>query len=149
MFFGVVALARAKRDLMLVNALEREARLDRFEEGSIALSLVEGASPALAQTLARRLQEWTGQRWMVALTQGSTRPTLRETQDAREAERTSGAASHPVVREVLERFRGARIVDVRLPEAESAAAPEPPPAAESDDDDIGYGDADPVADDDF
>ncbi len=147
-FEDVVALARAKRDLMLVHALEHEVRLARFEEGSIAFSLVEGASSALAQTLARRLQEWTGQRWMVALTQDSTRPTLRETQDARDAERTNGAASHPVVREVLERFRGAKIVDIRLPEA-AAATVEPPPVAESHDDDIGYGDADPVADDDF
>ena len=141
-----MALARSKRDIMLVHALEREVRLDRFEEGSIAFSLIEGASPAIAQTLSRRLQEWTGQRWMVALTHGANQPTLRETQDAREVERTTDAASHPVVREVLERFRGARIVEVRLPgEAEEAA----PAVAASDDDDLGYGDSEAGADDDF
>jgi DNA polymerase-3 subunit gamma/tau len=134
-FEDVVALARAKRDIQLVQSLEREVRLARFEPGSIAFTPIEGAAPGLAQTLARRLQEWTGARWMVALVPGSTAPTMRETAEARDAERVSGAASHPLVRKVLERFKGARIVDVRLPEA----APLPP--AREADDDVGYADS--------
>ena len=81
-------------------------RLARFEPGSIAFTPVEGAAPGLAQTLARRLQEWTGERWMVALVAGSTAPTMRETAEARDAERASGAASHPLVRKVLDQFKG-------------------------------------------
>jgi DNA polymerase-3 subunit gamma/tau len=140
-----VALARSKRDIQLVQALEQDARVERFEQGSIAFSLVEGASPGLVQTLARRLQEWTGERWMVALTPGSTAPTLRERRDAREAERTSGAQAHPLVRKVLERFKGARVVDVRTP---VSAVPAPPPLAQSDDD-VGYTDLEPLGDDDL
>ena len=141
-FEDVVDLARAKRDIQLVAALEREVRLDRFEAGQISLTLVEGASPALAQTLARRLQEWTGERWMVALVAGATAPTLREQAAKREAERTSGAAAHPLVRKVLERFKGARIVDVRGVEP-------PPPAAAEADADVGYADSEPAIDDDL
>ncbi len=144
-FDDVVGLARSKRDIQLVQALERDVRLERFEQGSIAFSLVEGASPGLAQTLAKRLQEWTGQTWMVALAPGSTAPTLREAQIAREAEQTSGAAAHPVVRKVLERFRGARIVAVRAPEAAAPAARSSP----TPDDDVGYADSDPAENDDL
>ena len=143
-FEDVVQLARAKRDIKLVEALDRDVRLDRFEPGSIAFSLVEGASPALAQTLAKRLQDWTGERWMVALAPGSTAPTLREAAEAREAERTNGAAAHPLVRKVLERFKGARIVDVRAPGAAAAA----PPAPAKPDDEVGYADSEPAVDDD-
>ena len=134
-FADVVALARAKRDIQLVQALEREVRLARFEPGSIAFTPVEGAAPGLAQTISRRLQEWTGERWMVALVPGSTTPTLREAGEAREAERTSNAASHPLVQKVLDQFKGARIVDVRRPEAT------PSPAAGEADDEVGYGDS--------
>jgi DNA polymerase-3 subunit gamma/tau len=134
-FEDVVALARAKRDIQLVQQLEREVRLARFEQGSIAFTPVEGAAPGLAQMLARRLQEWTGERWMVALVAGSTASTLREAAEAREAERASGAASHPLVRKVLDRFKGARIVDVRRPEA----APAPP--ARQANDELGYADS--------
>ena len=134
-FEDAVALARARRDIQLVDSLEREVRLARFEQGSIAFTPVEGAASGLAQTLARRLQEWTGERWMVALVAGSTAPTLREAADAREAERASGAAAHPLVRKVLDRFKGARIVDVRRPEA----APTPP--AGQADEEVGYADS--------
>jgi DNA polymerase-3 subunit gamma/tau len=132
-FDDVVALARSKRDIQLVQALERDVRLARFEQGSIAFTPVEGAEPGLAQTLSRRLQEWTGERWMVALVAGSTTPTLREAAQAREAERTSNAASHPLVQKVLDRFKGARIVDVRRPEA-------PSPIAGEVEDEVGYAD---------
>ncbi len=142
-FEDVVALARAKRDVRLVQALEHDVRLDRFEPGRISMSLIEGASPELAQTLAKRLQEWTGERWMVALVQGATAPTLRETAARREAERASGAAAHPLVREVLERFKGARIVEVRGP---AALAPQ---AAPQSDDEVGYADSEPAVDDDL
>jgi DNA polymerase-3 subunit gamma/tau len=138
-FDDVVALARSKRDIQLVQSLERDVRLARFEQGSIAFTLVDGAESGLAQTLSRRLQEWTGERWMVALVPGSTAATLRETAQAREAERTSNAASHPLVQKVLDRFKGARIVDVRRPDAPSSAAGEV-------DDEVGYADsgADPA-----
>ena len=144
-FDDVIALARSKRDIQLVQSLERDVRLARFEQGSIAFTLVEGAESGLAQTLSRRLQEWTGERWMVALVPGSTAATLRETAQAGEAERTSNAASHPLVQKVLDRFKGARIVDVRRPEAPSPTDA-PPPAAGEVDDEVGYADsgADPA-----
>jgi len=136
-FEDVVALARAKRDIQLVDSLERDVRLARFEAGSISFTPVEGAAPGLAQTLARRLQEWTGERWMVALVAGSTAPTQREAAQARDTERASGAAAHPLVRKVLDRFKGARIVDVRRPEPEGA----PPLPARQADEDVGYADS--------
>jgi len=116
--------------------------------GSIAFTLVEGTEPGLAQTLSRRLQEWTGERWMVALVPGSTASTLREMAQAREAERTTNAASHPLVQKVLDRFKGARIVDVRRPEAPSPADAPPQTAAEGDDE-VSYADSGGDPSDDF
>ena len=135
-FEDVVALARAKRDIQLQAALENDVRLVRFEAGSIEFSLNAGASPQIAQTLSRRLQEWTGERWMVALVAGSTAPTLRENASAKAAERLSGVAANPVVRKIMTRFPGAEIVEVRTPDA--APAPE---AAATGDDEVAYADA--------
>jgi DNA polymerase III subunit gamma/tau len=140
-FEDVIALARAKRDIQVVRALEQDVRLDRFVQGSIAFTPLPGASPGVAQILSKRLQEWTGERWIVALVPGAATPTLREAATAREAERVSGAAAHPLVRKVLERFKGARIVDVRGPDA----APPPAPLA---DDEVSYADSSVVVVDD-
>jgi len=145
-FEDVVELARAKRDLRMRQALESEARLVRFEPGRIEFSLTEGASPEIAQTLSRRLAEWTGERWMVAIAAGATAPTLRERAEARRSERFNGAAANPTVRKILEQFPGAEIVNVTPPDAGAAApdAAEPPPAG---DDDVAY--ADSLSDDDL
>ena len=72
---------------------------------------------------------------------GASAPTLREKAAARHSERLSGVGEHPVVRKVLERFPGARIVDVRAPDIAPAA---PTPAG---DDDVAY--ADSLGDDDL
>jgi len=135
-FEDVVALARAKRDIRLSQALESDVRLARFEPGRIEFSLVDGASPEIVQALSRRLGEWTGERWLVTLAAGATAPTLREQETARRNERLGGAGEHPVVRKILERFPGAKIVDVRGPDAPPAASPTP-----AGDDGVGYADA--------
>ena len=138
-FADVVTLAAANRDIQLKIALEQDVRLVRFEEQSIEFSLVPGASPQVAQSLMRRLQEWTGARWMVVVSREDGAATLKEVADAREADKMTGARAIPLVRSVLERFPGAEIVAIR------AAEDEPPPTtaaiapvAATGDDEIGY-----------
>ncbi|WNJ90580.1 DNA polymerase III subunit gamma/tau [Bosea sp. 685] len=127
----VVALASQHRDITLKIALERDVRPVRFEPGRIEFSVTSGASRTLATDLSRKLKEWTGQTWMVAVVTAEGGATLREQAESEKDRRESDAASHPAVRAVLERFPGARIVDVRDPRA---AASEAPAAASSEDD---------------
>ena len=120
----VVALAAEKRDIQLKTALERDVRLVRFDEGSIEFSLAPGASPSLPQALMRKLQEWTGQRWIVALSRDPGAPSLKEQADARERETRSSVATDPLVKSVLDAFPGARIVTVRRPDIAPEAIPD-------------------------
>jgi len=118
----VVAMAGEKREIVLKAALERDVRLVRFEEGSIELSLAEGGSRTIANDLSRALQQWTGQRWMVALSSEEGAPTLRDQALAAERERREGAASHPLVQAVLAKFPGAQIVNVVERKSEDQAS---------------------------
>jgi DNA polymerase-3 subunit gamma/tau len=120
-FEDLVALAQTHRDIQLKVALERDVRPVRFERGTIEFSLAPGGSPQLAAHLMRRLQEWTGERWMVAISTADGAPTLREAQETRDRARATGVRADPLVRSVLERFPGAEIVAVR------SLAPEPGP----------------------
>lgn len=125
-FEDLVALAQTNRDIQLKIALERDVRLVRFERGAIEFALAPGGSPQLAQNLMRRLQEWTGERWMVALSSTEGAPTMREQMDALDRERATGVRADPLVRSVLEQFPGAEIVSVR---SLAPDALEPAPAA--------------------
>lgn len=118
----LVALASQHRDITLKLALERDVRPVRFEPGRIEFSLAEGGSRTLANDLSRRLKEWTNQTWLVAVVSAEGGATLREQAAAAKDQRESDAAAHPAVRAVLERFPGARIVDVRDPRAVAADA---------------------------
>ena len=122
-FEDVVAMAGERRAIGLKDALERDVRLVRFEEGQIEFALAEGGSRTLAGDLSRALHEWTGRRWVVALSSEPGAAALREQKKAAEHEKKSGAAEHPLVQAVLSRFPGAEIVDVR----DKAEPPAPPP----------------------
>jgi DNA polymerase-3 subunit gamma/tau len=135
-FEDLVALAARNRDIQLKIALENDVRLIRFEEGSIEFSLVPGASPQLAQNLMRRLQEWTGIRWMVAISKAQGAPSLKEQAAATAKEKQSGLEIDPLVQKVLAAFPGAQIVSVKSAESE----PPPPPDIVESNDEIAYAD---------
>ena len=132
-FEDVVALAALHRDIQLKLALERDVRLVRFEDGAIEFSPAPGASAQLAQILMRRLQEWTGRRWMVAVAREEGAPSLKEVADEKVRVAMNGVRADPLVRRALEVFPGAEIVAVRV--TEEAAATEGPRAG---DEDVGF-----------
>jgi DNA polymerase-3 subunit gamma/tau len=133
-FEDLVALAAEKRDLQTRSALERDVRLVRFETGRLEVALEPNASKAIVGELARKISQWTGQRWMVVVSAEQGQPTIREQNEARRAELERGVQADPLVKAVLARFPGAQIVAVRegeqvLPQPSSEGdvmPPEPP-----------------------
>ena len=57
------------------SALERDVRLVRFEDGTLELALEPSARPTLIGELSKKLGDWTGRRWMVAV---SKEPACRQ-----------------------------------------------------------------------
>jgi DNA polymerase-3 subunit gamma/tau len=133
-FEDLVALAAEKRDLPTKSALERDVRLVRFEPGRLEVALEPSASKAIVSDLARKISQWTGQRWMVVVSGEQGQPTIREQNEARRAALEVGVQADPLVKAVLAKFPGAQIVSVRegpqeLPPATAEGdvmPPEPP-----------------------
>jgi DNA polymerase-3 subunit gamma/tau len=122
-FADLVALASEKRDLKMKHALEHSVRVVRFEDGRIELGFTEDAGQALAGELSRRLEEWTGRRWMIVVAREAAAETIAEAKQAARDPLVDDARSDPLVAAVLARFPGAEIVDVRA----SGGDPPPPP----------------------
>jgi DNA polymerase-3 subunit gamma/tau len=118
----VIALAAKNRDIQLKLALERDVRVVRFEDGSIEISLSQRASPQLAQNLMRRLQEWTGRRWIVAISNKEGAPSVHERRETEAAAARRGVETLPLVQKVLDHFPGAEITAVRGAEPPADAA---------------------------
>ena len=119
-FAEIVALASAQRDIQIKSALEADVRLVRMEDGRLEINLEPQAPRSLLNDLSRKLEQWTGKRWLVAVSTDQGQPTLRaQAQSANDALRR-GAEGDPRVQAVLGRFPGAEIIDVRR------VTPEPP-----------------------
>ena len=112
-FAEVVALFDRKREALLRSHLFANVHLVRFEPGRIELRPTEGAPRDLANRLGKLLGDWTGDRWVVSVSQNEGEPTLREQAAARDETLRHEAAAHPLVRAVLDAFPGARIEAVR------------------------------------
>ncbi len=124
-FEALIALAAEKRDLVIKSALERDVRLVRFEDGTLELALEASAHKALVGELSKRLAQWTGRRWMVAVSAEAGMPSVRAQAETRKAELKDGVRDDPLVQAVLARFPGAEIVDVRGPLGASAVDNDP------------------------
>jgi DNA polymerase-3 subunit gamma/tau len=121
-FAELIALAAEQRDLTMKSALERDVRLVRFEDGTLEVALEPSARPTLVGELSKKLTDWTGRRWMVAVSAEAGMPSMRAQSDARKAELKNDVRGDPLVQAVLARFPGAEIVEVRPPAAPPANA---------------------------
>jgi DNA polymerase-3 subunit gamma/tau len=135
-FAELVALATEKRDLMTKAALEADIRLVRIEDGRLEVALERSAARTLINDLSRKLEQWTGRRWTVIVSNEAGQPTLRSQAQLKQSERERSAESDPRVKEVLARFPGAKVVEVRK------LAPEPPESDVSGEDPAEFSDSD-------
>ncbi|MHA6689914.1 DNA polymerase III subunit gamma/tau [Devosia sp. A449] len=130
----LIALAGAKRDVLLKIALEGQMRPISFEQGKIEVALTDSADPGMIATLSARLQLWTGERWLVMV---STKPpeglTMRQEREQKVEAAQAAAHEDPLVKAILETFPGAKLVNVTVRDEATAELPEAPPPIEEDD----------------
>ena len=133
----IVALAENHRDQLLKVNLKTHVRHLKAGPGRLDVGLTEAAPKTLLGELKSKLEAWTGQRWMVSLSNEAGGQTIAEAQAARRENAFMDARADPAVAAVLARFPGAKIIDVRIPdapEAEDGADLPVEPAADEDDD---------------
>jgi DNA polymerase-3 subunit gamma/tau len=118
-FKDILALAAEKRDIKLKSDLERLVRPIRVSPGQFELALEPAAPPGLPGEIARKLEAWTGIRWMVLVArEGGDKPVTTQQKENRDG-LFRMAREHQDVQAVFKRFPGAEVVDVREPEPQS------------------------------
>ncbi|MCB4820796.1 DNA polymerase III subunit gamma/tau [Roseicella aerolata] len=108
----VVALASGRKPMLHAH-LVHSVHPVRVQPGRIEIRPLPAAPRDLAGQLGALLQEVTGERWTITLSNAEGEPTLADQGRAAEAERLALARSHPLVQSVLAAFPGASIEAVR------------------------------------
>jgi DNA polymerase-3 subunit gamma/tau len=132
-FEDVVALIDARRDVVLKLDVAKFLRPVSFRPGAIEFEPAPGAPGNLAQRLAVRLKEWTGQPWLVAAQGGGGAESLLERANREKAAEMKALEADPFIQSVMQAFPGTEIIALRqLATPEATAEGEPP--AEDDED---------------
>ncbi|MBL4890839.1 MAG: DNA polymerase III subunit gamma/tau [Rhizobiaceae bacterium] len=113
-FDELIFLVEDKRDLAMKTYLRRNVRVVSFSDGRMEVNLVENPPKTFLTDLSKKLQAWTGKRWMISTSSQEGAPTLDEIEQAETAAIVEQARTDPTVEAILERFPGSRIIDVRI-----------------------------------
>jgi DNA polymerase-3 subunit gamma/tau len=109
----VVALLQERREAILYAQLHNNVHLVRFEAGRLEIRPEPQAPANLANRLGALLGEWTGRRWVVAVSSEPGDPTLAQQKATGEAEARAAIETHPLVQAAMKAFPGATIETVR------------------------------------
>jgi len=124
-FNDVVALAAARRDVMLYAHLRQSVHLVRFAPPVIEFRPAADAPRDLAARLAALLETETSRRWTIVVSDVPGAPTIDQQEGVAASAARAAAENHPLVQAILEAFPGARIEAMKRDD-EAAAEPELP-----------------------
>jgi DNA polymerase-3 subunit gamma/tau len=114
----IVGLADANRDMAFKVVLRRCVRPVRIEPGHLQIALTADAPKTLPTDLSNKLKAWTKRNWLVSLSREEGGRTLAEEEAARRETAFLDASQDPAVAAILARFPGAKVIDVRIPDAQ-------------------------------
>ena len=113
-FDELVAYVSSKRDVKLVRLLERHVLPVSIGIGRIELSLLPDAPAGIANELSRRLEAWTGNRWIVSVCSSeASGQTIADLKRERRDDLFRRARQSEDVQAVLRGFPRAEILEVR------------------------------------
>jgi DNA polymerase-3 subunit gamma/tau len=114
----IAALADANRDMAFKVLVRRCVRPVRIEPGHLQITLTPDAPKTLPTDLSNKLKTWTSRNWLVSLSREEGGRTLAEEEAARRETAFLDASQDPAVAAILARFPGAKVIDVRIPDAQ-------------------------------
>ena len=117
----IVALAETNGEMLLAARIRNHVKLVSLKPGNLQIGLVGAAPDQLAGDIARYLSQWTGQRWLVSLSESGGSQTLAEEQRDADEKLRDTIASEPLVAQILDIFPGASIDEIKNPETTDAA----------------------------
>ena len=117
----IVALAETNGEMLLAARIRNHVKLVSLKPGNLQIGLVGAAPDQLAGDIARYLSQWTGQRWLVSLSESGGSQTLAEEQRDADEKLRDTISSEPLVAQILDIFPGASIDEIKNPETTDAA----------------------------
>ena len=111
----IVTLAEQANEMLLAARIRSHVRLVSLQTGRLQIALTGTAPEKLPGDIARYLSTWTGQRWLVSLSDEGGEKTLAEQQQEADSKLRDDLAATPLVAKILAFFPGAQIDEIKAP----------------------------------
>ena len=113
----LVDLANKENEIELKYDLERNVNLVSFRNGKIDISFNEKLNKNFTKNLTTKLMQWTGERWIISLSQNDGEKTLYQKKSEEKIDKINKALEMKEVKSLLNQFDDAKLVDIEKDEA--------------------------------
>ncbi len=117
-FEELIDFCNQKKELKLKYELETNVRLVSFEDQKIEISFNENLDKNFVKELSFKLNEWTGQRWIITFSKEIGKLSKKDKEYLDKSKIIDEAKKDQIYREVLKSFPDAELIDVKLDEDE-------------------------------
>ncbi len=112
-FEDIVRLANKENDIELKYDLERNVKLVSFSYGKIDISFNEKLNKNFIKLLTERLIHWTGDRWIISLSQNSGSKTLYEKRIDEKKVQLKDAKNDKDIKKIINTFSDAKLLEIK------------------------------------
>ena len=118
-FNELVNICSTKKEMKLKYELEKNVNLVKFENGRIEISFNDNLDKNFVKNLSTKLLEWTNQRWIISFSKNQGEMSINDKEKNKKKELIENAKKSDLYKTVLEYFRDAELIDVKLSKEET------------------------------
>ena len=111
-FDSLISLCSKHKEMQLKYDLEKNVSLVKFLNGQIELSFNENINNNFIKNLSKKLFDWTGKRWIIALSKEKGQPTYQKIKLEKKQTQLKEAIKTNVYKKMLEAFPDAKLITV-------------------------------------
>ena len=108
----MLEICNLKKEVKLRYELEKNVNLVSFENQRIEISFNEKLDKEFIKILSSKLNEWTGDRWIITLSKKKGEPSKKEKEINLKKDLLEKSKESLIYKKVLETFSDAELIDI-------------------------------------
>jgi len=117
-FEDLIDLCNKKKELKLKYELETNVSLVSFADQRIEISFNENLDKDFVKELSSKLNEWTGQRWIIAFSKEIGQLSKKHKKNLEKSKFIETEKKSDICKKIIEKFSDAELIDVKLTDDE-------------------------------